>query len=269
MNLGEITFRGRIGLGLARRGKARLGNHVSDTHGAQISMAMQCAAWLAGLGMTAYSQKHHRANVNKMFEWLMLERLADRNPCATIPVPEEDWGEINLLTVEQARKLFAANRRHRSIGRLALETFAGLRTSSAARLVYDDIKFDRLGIELPGDKHKTRRRHYIDGLPANLWAWLKHAPKAGWKILPRVYAEDKRTMFERAGLKKVKEDDKIDDEAMRNVLRHSFASYHVAANKDPGKTALILTHRNQQMLWRHYKGRASEADGLAYFGIMP
>lgn len=84
-----------------------------------------------------------------------------------------------------------------------------------------------------------------------------------------MYAEDKRTMFERAGLKKVKEDDKIDDEAMRNVLRHSFASFHVAANKDPGKTALILTHRNQQMLYRHYKGRASEADGLAYFGITP
>lgn len=55
----------------------------------------------------------------------------------------------------------------------------------------------------------------------------------------------------------------------RNCLRHSFTSYHVAANKDAARTSVILCHTSPAMLWRHYKGRATEADGLAWFRIVP
>lgn len=223
-------------------------------------------AWLSGLGMAAASQRHHRANAHKLFDWLVAERLADRNPVSAIPVPESEDDEINVMTVEQARHLFAVNRGHRSVARLALEAFAGLRFTSAARLAKADLKTEQKGIEMPGAKHKTGRRQFIDGLPACAWLWIGMATDETWTVLPRLYAEDKRTMFEAAGLKS---GEGKDDEAMRNVLRHSFASYHVAAYRDPGKTAMILTHRNQQMLWAYYKGRATQADGRAYFGIAP
>ena len=54
-----------------------------------------------------------------------------------------------------------------------------------------------------------------------------------------------------------------------NVLRHSFATYHVAMHKDAASTAVLLTHRNPSMLYQHYKGRASAADAQRYFAIAP
>ena len=48
-----------------------------------------------------------------------------------------------------------------------------------------------------------------------------------------------------------------------NVLRRSFCSYHVAANKDAARTAVILCHANPSMLYQHYKGRATENDASA------
>lgn len=225
----------------------------------------QLREWLAALEMTPYSKKHHRANVDRFFSWLVAERLAEYNPCSNVPVPTNESNPINILTVDQTAHLFAVNHGHRSIGRLAMEAFAGLRFTSAARLTKEDIKADRHGIEMPAAKHKSGERQFIEDLPENVWQWIKHAPAAGWKLTWWAYRADKRAMFEAAGLK----GDEEKDAASRNVLRHSFASYHVALHRDPGKTALILTHRNQQMLWRHYKGRASQADGKRYFEIAP
>jgi len=232
----------------------------------------EIGAWLGTLAhpdtkapVAAKSRAHHRANVGKLFAWLVVERLVDRNPVDAVPVPDEDDGDdINVLTIEQARILFEKNRDHLSIGRLALEAFAGLRYSSAARMAYDDIVFAEKGLILPAKKHKSGKRQYLDGVPANLWAWLAVAPKAGFQVSERSYLDHKRDMFEAAGLK-----GGTQDEAMRNVLRHSFCSYHIAVDKDAARTAVLLTHRSPAMLYRYYRGRASEADGRAYFSIVP
>ena len=38
-------------------------------------------------------------------------------------------------------------------------------------------------------------RHYIDGLPANLWAWLKAAPADAWTLTERQYLALKSQAF--------------------------------------------------------------------------
>jgi hypothetical protein len=40
-----------------------------------------------------------------------------------------------------------------------------------------DVNFADKGITLPAAKLKIRKRHYIDGLPENLWPWLNAAPR--------------------------------------------------------------------------------------------
>ncbi|WP_043588482.1 tyrosine-type recombinase/integrase [Geminisphaera colitermitum] len=240
--------------------------------------------WLNGLvdpktgaAMSDKSKLHHRSTVNRMLEHAVASRWIDRNPCEAVPVPDcEVKEEVNILTVDQARELFTANRKALCLGRLALEAFAGIRYASAARIHFADVDQKERGIIFPGKKHKTGRRHYVDGFPANLWAWLKVAPEEGWEMNARLYLDSKRRAFERAGLKpeipagqKPTEEQTVQLEAMHNVLRHSFATYHLAAFKDAAKTAVLLTHRNPTMLYQFYKGRASEAAGKAYFKIMP
>lgn len=55
----------------------------------------------------------------------------------------------------------------------------------------------------------------------------------------------------------------------KNALRHSFVTYHVALHRNPGKTALIVSHRDQDCLYRHYLGIANRKDADKYFDIFP
>lgn len=79
-----------------------------------------------------------------------------------------------------------------------------------------------------------------------------------WKICRPVYDWEKKAAFERAGLSK-----------LYNLLRHFFYSYHVALHQDAAKTALLMQHANQAMLYRHHKGLALRADAEKYFQISP
>jgi hypothetical protein len=46
-------------------------------------------------------------------------------------------------------------------------------------------------------------------------------------------------------------------------------TYHVALHRNPGKTALIVSHRDQDCLYRHYLGIANQKDAKKYFDIFP
>lgn len=216
--------------------------------------------WLATLGLGDVTTHGHFVRVRSLFAWLVNVGKLAKNPCIGIKAPRVVADDVDLSSISDGAKLFAkAGDKSREVyGRLALEAFAGLRFSTASLIAGADIDFAARGIVLPADKIKTRRRQFIDGLPENLWAWLAWANPAAWCLTPRQYLESKSLAFVRA-----------DIPHPRNCLRHSFASYHVALHRDVSRTSVILCHSSPSMLWRHYKGRATEADGAAWFQIMP
>ena len=182
------------------------------------------------------------------------------NPAEDIPLRDDSIDEVGVLTPRQAARLFAYALKHQpdALGRLALEAFAGLRFSSAAKIAKEEINFEDKGITLLKRKIKTRRRHYIDGLPENFWAWIGKATEACWAMKKNRWMHIKSDVFAAAGVPH-----------LHNCLRHSFCTYHVAAHKNPGLTATLLCHQNQAQLWGHYNGIASQAAGLTYFSITP
>jgi len=203
---------------------------------------------------------HHRKSLSAFYNYAVRVKWVSENPCAAIPSPRivrrEDVGGLSLC---DAFEFFRANRDERAIGRLAAEAFGGLRYSSAARLAFADLDFENAAITMPAAKHKTGRRFYVDGWPRNLWRWLRHAPRAGWEQVQRGYAEDKKWAFARARVKNT-----------GNVLRHTFATMHLAAFRDGAATAVLLTHRDINMLLTHYRGRGvSRTVARAYFCITP
>jgi integrase len=143
---------------------------------------------------------------------------------------------------------------------IALEAFGGLRASSAFRLELSDINFEERSILLPASKHKTGRRYLLEKLPDNLWAWLEQAKQieGAFGFSSPVYSKEKAALFARAGVRNP-----------GNILRHSFCSFHVALHMDAGRTALLMQHANQHMLYRHYRGCARHSDAEEYFRIVP
>lgn len=217
---------------------------------------------LGGAPVGEGSRRHHYLSANLLFEHAVRESWLERSPMRAVEAPT--WGpvaEVGILTVDQARELFWVNRYQPVIARMALEAFGGLRASSAGRLLGEHVVWHSQGVDLPASLHKSSRRHFVDGQPANLWRWLgafAFTP-ATWALSPRMYALEKSLAFSRAKIT-----------APHNALRHSFATYHLAAFKDPGRTAVLMQHRRSpEILWRHYVGRATEAEGRAFFEIVP
>ena len=259
---------GKLSKDTMRHKRTKIGR-FSDAFGANQLSAVtsgEITQWLEeslGLrnGMTFDGWRKNIASLYSFF--LRLKKVRD-NPCTEIQTRANAIEYVNILTVRDTAKLFAHALAHErvAIGRLALEAFAGMRFGSATRLDKGDINFTDKGILLPAFKLKTGktdgRRHYIDGLPENFWEWIAQATPDTWTLTGSEWMHIKSDLFEAAGVRNP-----------GNCLRHSFATYHLAAYKNPGLTATILCHSDQQRLWSNYKGNASSAFGARYFSITP
>lgn len=222
---------------------------------------------LKGKGFSLKTIKHHLSVISMFFKRSLAEGWVRRNPCLAVQLPKDQpAGEVSVLSAKDTAKLFEVNKDSRVAVYMALEAFAGLRFSSAFRLSRSDINLEEKTILLPAAKHKTGRRYLLENLPENIWDWIRHADKLqdpNWKKRPWhmgrvVYDREKNEAFKRAGI-----------ERSPNILRHSFCSYHVAMHQDAAKTALLMQHSNQAMIYRHYRGVASQVDAAVYFGIRP
>ena len=167
-----------------------------------------------------------------------------------------------MLGVKDGERLFLHTKDNPVSLRLALEAFGALRYTSACRIRFEDIKWTERGILLPGALHKTGKRHYLENPPDNLWFWLERwrDRPAAWKMTQRQYLKAKSEAFTEAKVPHPK-----------NVLRHSFCSYHVALHGDAARTAILLQHADQVMLYKHYKASVAtaQADAARWFAINP
>ena len=225
------------------------------------------SAFMAAQAGSDHTRRTRFARVRALFNWLLESGKLVRTPFAGMKPPRVAAKEVQLLSVDQTRDLFKKNvtnadgspisqQRRETLGRLALEAFAGLRNDTAGQIVAAEIQPD--GLRIPAAKIKTNKDQFLDGLPKNLHAWLKWSRPEEWGMTQRQYLEAKTEAFTRANVPHP-----------HNCLRHGFASYHVAAYKSPGATALLMCHTSEKLLWNVYRGLASQADGLAYFKIMP
>ncbi len=221
----------------------------------------QLSAFFDQLGQANSSLRTNFARIRSFFRWLKATRQIPENPFDGLKAPKEIAKPVSVLSVEHGRLLFAKNMEQprEVLGRLALEAFAGVRHETAAKLPASAIDFTRKIVTIPAAIDKNRSDQWIEAAPDNLWPWLKWSAPDKWSMPWPTYRNAKCMAFVRAGVPHP-----------RNVLRHSFASYHIAMNGDAGKTAAILTHANLRMLWKHYRGKGGgEQNGKAWFAILP
>lgn len=229
--------------------------------------AADIGAFMAEQKGSENTKRTRFARVRALFNWLVVTRKLGSSPFDGMRPPKVSAKEVEILTLKQSQLLFSKNaknedgrpvdqERRELLGRLALEAFAGLRNDTAGQIVAAEIHPD--GLRIPAAKIKTKQNQFLDGLPANLHAWLQWSKPEHWSMTQRQYLEAKTGAFVRAGVPHP-----------RNCLRKGFGSYHVAAFKNPAKTSVIMCHKSPKMLWDTYRGIATEADGVAYFEINP
>ena len=111
---------------------------------------------------------------------------------------------------------------------IAIGLFAGLRTGELASLDWENIHLtgSQRFIEVAARKAKTRPRRIVS-ISDNLAAWLMSVAQVTGPVVPGAYRERHERLQAVAKL----------TPWPRNVLRHSFGSYHLAFHKNEALTA--------------------------------
>ena len=134
---------------------------------------------------------------------------------------------------------------------LALGLFTGVRPLEIERLIWPDVLEQY--IEIPAAKAKTRQRRLVS-LSGNLKEWLTLGGD-----LPLINKRKRLARLLKLTQLKWQPD----------IMRHSFASYHLAYHGSPDRTAHELGHRDTSMLFAHYRELVTREAAQRYWAIRP
>ena len=172
-------------------------------------------------------------------KFIILPKKDDEQPCIFSP------GQISNLMVA------AASQDPGMVPYLALGIFAGVRPEELMRLGWEDITTH--GVSINGHKAKTRQRRLIT-ISENLKGWLS----LGGDLPPKSRRRRLEALRQNSGVP-----------WGHDIMRHSFASYHLAYHGSPDRTAHELGHRDTQMLYRHYRQLVTREAAETFWAIRP
>ena len=150
-------------------------------------------------------------------------RLARRRSDRTDRQNPADRRRHLILSVPQARKLVTACASDQEcrplLASITIGLFAGLRTGEVATLDWQNVRLTgkQQFIEVAARNAKTRQRR-IASVSDNLSSWLKPLARVAGPVVPDRYRGRHERLQALAKLIPWR----------RNVLRHSFGSYHLA-----------------------------------------
>ncbi len=216
--------------------------------------------WLAGLEVGPVTRDHYRRYVVSLFKYGERRGLCDRNPALGLAKSGRDERMPTILTPKEAQNLLevAQARAPEIVPYFAVGLFAGLRPlNELARLDWRNVDFKAKTILVDPATAKRRRSRYVK-MSANLIAWLTPYRRTSGTVFysRRLF----RRVIEKAGFATWTPD----------AMRHSFASYHLAAHGDANATALQLGHAGAPgVLFDHYRALAKPKDARAFWRIKP
>jgi site-specific recombinase XerD len=236
---------------------------------------------LAPAGTPATAAAGHLRTGKAFWRW-SAERgwcEADSFKAVKLPKSTAEKGEIEILAPAEAEALLRVAEEHfpQAVATFAVQLFAGIRVEEIARMESEHITAD--GIELPASVTKKGRRRHIT--PSDtLTAWLEKYPfkpcpnwretsaacrrLAGWDVMSVILRERLKsgTIEQIPSISRGR--------WPQNALRHSHASYSVAAGVPLESLLFEFGHAgNPTILRQHYLGRTSKAQAAEFFRILP
>ncbi len=216
------------------------------------------------LGMATVSRDFIKDHIKKASElYQHYRKEVPDNPTKTIELGKDTREKPDAIAASKllGLLLYALENDRGTLCRLTCEVFAGVRPSTVARLMREDINLVSKSLTIRKRAIKTVTRHYITTMPPVFWEWMQ----AGWDHPDAFHSEIKSDWMHRKTRLLIAARIPIP----RNSLRHAFPSYHVAVNESADKTALIMCHEGAKMLWDRYVGKADKGDGERLFSATP
>lgn len=184
-------------------------------------------------------------------------------------------GEPDCLSVEQVRAVMDACSDHTKSEMLAKSyridctdckaafavlVFAGVRPDAEIRkLDWDAIDLENRTIKIGTGVAKGGRLRFIE-IQDNLAAWLESVPQEQrtGRIVPPSWQVKYKAVRAAAGISH-----------LQDVLRHTFASYRLAACGDIRELQNDMGHGSTEMILRHYRALVTKKDAGKFWRIGP
>jgi integrase len=216
--------------------------------------------WLRALPYSPQSRTNYRRIIGLLFGYAEGRGIIDRNPIPRTAKPKLIDKAPEIFKVDELRALLEAATRTAPdvVPMLAIGAFAGLREAEIQRLDWHEIDLSRGHIEVKEAKAKSARRRIVPIQP-NLAGWLRPYAGRSGRVVPTGARRKLDRVREEAGLARWPQ----------NGLRHSFASYRLAAIHDAPRVAAELGHTSPQMLYSTYRELVLPEEAERYWKIAP
>ena len=213
--------------------------------------------WIQSLNVGPQTQNNFRAVLSAAWTFAVRHGYAAVNIVQWVDKSQVVRDHIPTFSAAQLTKLFDSARRD-YVPVLAIGAFAGLRPEEINKLRWEDIDFHERTIRVNASAAKTRKKRFAE-ISDNLMEWLRPYLGRVGRVAPPNLRKLRCYTMKTAGI----------DHWPQDVLRHSFASAHYAAYKNPAHTALLLGHRDQNMLLTHYRDLMKPTDAKRYWTLVP
>jgi len=216
--------------------------------------------WLNDLNYAPKSRAQYRANIGVLFSHAERREMIDKNPVTRTEKPKLVDTSPEIFTPDELRSLLETASRQTAdvVPMLSIGAFAGLREAEIQRLDWSEVDTVRGHIEVKAAKAKSARRRIVPIQP-NLAAWLQSFSNMPGPVVP---------VGARRKLARVRTAAKL-ARWPNNGLRHSFASYRLAAIHDAPRVAMELGHTSPQMLFSTYREVVRPEEAERYWKIAP
>lgn len=257
--------------------KSRLGRFAVDFGDKSIAAitVKDLDGWLLSLKSARTSEqiapktwRNYRTQLVMLFKQCVAWGYCESNPATLTQSPQKAETDITVLSPDEAAALIA-NASDAIRPAIAIGLFAGCRVSELQRLDWAEVNLETDLIELQSAVTKKKFRRIISIRP-NLKAWLLPHAKTSGPLSPR--GGKWRSEFDKA---KASAGFLVGATGKgkpwgQNAMRHSFASYSLQAEQNPGRIALEMGHRGSpQVLFDHYVTTRSPKQAEAYWSILP
>ncbi len=216
-------------------------------------------SWLRKLRVGPRARNNMRGSIVTLFHFARKQGYLPKGQpteAEELAKAKDRGGQIGILKPEQLAYLL--ERAPEKIALFfALGAFAGMRSSEILRLEWGDVNFERRFITVAPEKAKTATRRLVPIAP-NLQLWLaRYRGRAGRLFSARRDADRAIVFAKRSQVA-----------WPNNALRHSYATYRLAAIADAGRVALEMGSSPQKLI-RNYRELADEKEADIWFSISP
>ncbi len=221
------------------------------------------------LARTSGTRNTRRKHIMTLFSFAMEEKWLTENPVKAIKKLPEKFDVQTLDAVQMSQLLGACDTLEREVSAsmrayLALAGFAGIRPEELRKLQWRDINLVAGFVFIGSRVSKVGQSRSVP-LSENCKAWLTLCQARSGTIAGDAFRYRFDAVRAAAGYS-VR--GKPGAAWPSDVLRHSFASYWLAVNKNRAELAEHMGN-SVQIISKHYRRHVSEAEGRAWFDIMP